>query len=55
MSTFLVKIYVLLKLHLANVGHQYLVPKDGTPLGGLIQDHIVAAVLMMIRGKFFSR
>ncbi|XP_055531445.1 DNA-directed RNA polymerase I subunit RPA1 [Wyeomyia smithii] len=37
------------------VPHQYLVPKDGTPLGGLIQDHIVSAVKLFIRGKFFNR
>ncbi|XP_055600728.1 DNA-directed RNA polymerase I subunit RPA1 [Uranotaenia lowii] len=37
------------------VPHQYLVPKDGTPLGGLIQDHIVSAVKLFIRGKFFNK
>uniref|UniRef100_A0A182YBR8 DNA-directed RNA polymerase subunit n=1 Tax=Anopheles stephensi TaxID=30069 RepID=A0A182YBR8_ANOST len=37
------------------VPYQYLVPKDGTPLGGLIQDHIVSAVKLFIRGKFFNR
>ena len=35
--------------------HQYLVPKDGTPLSGLIQDHVVAGVLMTLRGRMFSR
>ncbi|XP_053680963.1 DNA-directed RNA polymerase I subunit RPA1 [Anopheles nili] len=40
---------------LVAVPHQYLVPKDGTPLGGLIQDHIVSAVKLFIRGKFFNR
>ena len=25
-----------------NVSKQYLVPKDGTPLQGLIQDHVIA-------------
>ncbi|XP_025110197.1 DNA-directed RNA polymerase I subunit RPA1-like [Pomacea canaliculata] len=34
---------------------QYLVPKDGTPLAGLIQDHINAGVLLTIRGQFFNR
>ncbi|RZF33469.1 hypothetical protein LSTR_LSTR010125 [Laodelphax striatellus] len=40
---------------LVNVSNQYLVPKDGTPLGGLIQDHIISGVRMSIRGRFFSR
>ena len=33
----------------------YLVPKDGTPLQGLIQDHVIAAVKMTLRGRFFTR
>jgi len=41
--------------HLASTNYQYLVPKDGTPLGGLIQDHIVAGVRMTVRGRLFSR
>ncbi|XP_034242547.1 DNA-directed RNA polymerase I subunit RPA1 [Thrips palmi] len=41
--------------NLVNVCHQYLVPKDGTPLGGLIQDHMVSGVWLSVRGKFFSR
>ncbi|XP_059079806.1 DNA-directed RNA polymerase I subunit RPA1-like [Tigriopus californicus] len=40
---------------IANVCKQYLVPKDGTPLQGLIQDHIIAGVKMTIRGRFFNR
>ncbi|GFY49771.1 DNA-directed RNA polymerase I subunit RPA1 [Trichonephila inaurata madagascariensis] len=40
---------------LASVNHQYLVPKDGTPLGGLIQDHIIAGVLLTTRGRFFTK
>lgn len=39
---------------LAIVGQQYLVPKDGTPLLGLIQDHVVAGVRLTARGSFFS-
>ena len=35
--------------------HQYLVPKDGTPLSGLIQDHVVSGVLMTLRGRMFTR
>ncbi|XP_072173334.1 DNA-directed RNA polymerase I subunit RPA1-like [Diadema setosum] len=42
-------------LTIASTSHQYLVPKDGTPLGGLIQDHIVSGVRMTIRGRFFTR
>lgn len=38
-----------------NVPNQYLVPKDGSPLGGLIQDHIIAGVRMTMRGRFFNR
>lgn len=41
--------------HIVGVNHQYLVPKDGTPLGGLIQDHIIAAVLLTMRGRFFNK
>ncbi|KAI1280611.1 DNA-directed RNA polymerase I subunit RPA1 [Halotydeus destructor] len=41
--------------NLASVNKQYLVPKDGSPLSGLIQDHIVAATLLSVRGTFFSR
>jgi DNA-directed RNA polymerase I subunit RPA1 len=31
------------------------VPKDGTPILGLIQDHVVAGVLMTLRGRFFTK
>ncbi|XP_012224577.2 DNA-directed RNA polymerase I subunit RPA1 [Linepithema humile] len=41
--------------NIANVSNQYLVPKDGTPLSGLIQDYMVSGVRLTIRGKFFSR
>ncbi|TMS34735.1 hypothetical protein L596_002267 [Steinernema carpocapsae] len=40
---------------LANVGSNFLVPKDGTPILGLIQDHVVSGVLMTMRGQFFSK
>nr|CAH8848798.1 unnamed protein product [Trichobilharzia regenti] len=39
---------------LASVPHQYLVPKDGTPLAGLIQDHVIAAVKLTMRDRFFE-
>lgn len=35
--------------------NQYLVPKDGKPLAGLIQDHMIAGVSLTIRGRFFNR
>lgn len=41
--------------NIANVSNQYLVPKDGTPLSGLIQDHIISGVRLTVRGTFFSR
>ncbi|KAJ4440651.1 hypothetical protein ANN_08798 [Periplaneta americana] len=43
----------LLALQEMSVNNQYLVPKDGTLLSGLIQDHIVAGALLSIRGRFF--
>lgn len=41
--------------NLINVPNQYLVAKDGTPLGGLIQDHVISGVKMSLRGRFFNR
>nr|XP_014089551.1 DNA-directed RNA polymerase I subunit RPA1 [Bactrocera oleae] len=41
--------------NLVNVASNYLVPKDGTPLGGLIQDHVISGVKLSIRGRFFNR
>ena len=32
-----------------------MVPKDGTPILGLIQDHVVSGVLMTLRGQFFNK
>ncbi|XP_055901789.1 DNA-directed RNA polymerase I subunit RPA1 [Eupeodes corollae] len=40
---------------IANVASNYLVPKDGTPLGGLIQDHVISGVKLSIRGRFFNK
>ncbi len=34
--------------NIANVCKQYLVPKDGTPLQGLIQDHIIAGKIFFL-------
>uniref|UniRef100_A0A5K3EH83 DNA-directed RNA polymerase subunit n=2 Tax=Mesocestoides corti TaxID=53468 RepID=A0A5K3EH83_MESCO len=40
---------------LAAVPYQYLAPKDGSPLGGLIQDHVIAAVKLTTRDRFFDQ
>ncbi|XP_062988010.1 DNA-directed RNA polymerase I subunit RPA1 [Elgaria multicarinata webbii] len=40
---------------LACTDEQYLVPKDGQPLAGLIQDHMVSGTTMTTRGCFFIR
>ncbi|XP_068596137.1 DNA-directed RNA polymerase I subunit RPA1 [Brachionichthys hirsutus] len=39
---------------LVSTDQQYLVPKDGTPLAGLIQDHMVSGTRMTVRDCFFS-
>lgn len=41
--------------HLVTTHNQYLTPKDGSPLAGLIQDCVVASVMLTLRGNFFSR
>ncbi|CAH1774106.1 unnamed protein product [Owenia fusiformis] len=41
--------------NIASTNFQYLVPKDGSPLAGLIQDHMVSGVMLTIRGRFFNR
>ncbi|CAJ0960345.1 unnamed protein product, partial [Mesorhabditis belari] len=40
---------------IANVGNNFLVPKDASPLLGLIQDHVVSGVLLTLRGRMFNR
>nr|CAD7262935.1 unnamed protein product [Timema shepardi] len=40
--------------NLLNVNCQYVVPKDGTPLSGLIQDHVISGVRLSLRGVFFD-
>uniref|UniRef100_A0A672FW71 DNA-directed RNA polymerase subunit n=1 Tax=Salarias fasciatus TaxID=181472 RepID=A0A672FW71_SALFA len=40
---------------LVSTDRQYLVPKDGKPLAGLIQDHMVSGTRMTIRDCFLSR
>ncbi|CAK1554227.1 unnamed protein product [Leptosia nina] len=41
--------------NIMSVRKQYLVPKDGTPLSGLIQDHVISGVRISLRGTFFSK
>lgn len=41
--------------NIMSVRKQYLVPKDGTPLSGLIQDHVISGVKMSLRGTFFTK
>ncbi|KAK0133909.1 DNA-directed RNA polymerase I subunit RPA1 [Merluccius polli] len=40
---------------LISTDEQYLVPKDGKPLAGLIQDHMVSGTRMTLRGCFFTK
>jgi DNA-directed RNA polymerase I subunit RPA1 len=35
--------------------HQYVVPRNGTPLRGLIQDHVGLGVLLTMKGTFLTR
>ena len=41
--------------HIANTDNQYLVPTSGSPLRGLIQDHVVAAVWMTCKNTLYTR
>ncbi|XP_063236510.1 DNA-directed RNA polymerase I subunit RPA1 [Bacillus rossius redtenbacheri] len=41
--------------NLLSVNNQYAVPKDGTPLSGLMQDHVISGVQISLRGRFFTR
>ena len=40
---------------IAATDYQYLVPTDGSPLRGLIQDHIVSGVLLTLKDTWFTR
>ncbi|KAI9293532.1 beta and beta-prime subunits of DNA dependent RNA-polymerase [Neoconidiobolus thromboides FSU 785] len=40
---------------IANTDNQYLVPTNGAPLRGLIQDHVATGVLMTCKDTFFTR
>ena len=41
--------------HIAGTDHQYVVPTNGKPLRGLIQDHVVMGVLLTKRDTFLER
>ncbi|XP_026412301.1 DNA-directed RNA polymerase I subunit 1-like [Papaver somniferum] len=41
--------------HIVNANNQYLVPTSGEPKRGLIQDHIISAVLLTKKDTFFTR
>ncbi|XP_065855362.1 DNA-directed RNA polymerase I subunit 1 [Euphorbia lathyris] len=41
--------------NIVNANHQYVRPSNGEPLRGLIQDHIVSAVLLTKRDTFLSQ
>lgn len=40
---------------IVHADQQYIVPTDGKPIRGLIQDHVVAATLISKRGTFFTK
>lgn len=40
---------------LVTTHNQYLTPKDGAPLAGLVQDCVVAGVTLSVRGSIFER
>ena len=40
---------------ISNTDSQYLVPTDGSPLRGLIQDHVVTGVLVSLKDTFLDR
>ena len=40
---------------IANTDNQYLAPTDGSPLRGLIQDHVVTGVMITMKDTFLNR
>jgi DNA-directed RNA polymerase I subunit RPA1 len=40
---------------ISNTENQYIVPTSGKPIRGLIQDSIVSAVFITMKGSFFER
>ena len=50
------KLYIIINvIVLVSTNYNYLSPKDGKPLAGLIQDHVVSGVMMTSRGRLFGR
>lgn len=47
--------YLMSIEEIANADNQYLVPRNGAPIRGLIQDHVVSGVLLTKRDTFFTR
>lgn len=41
--------------HIAATDHQYIVPRNGMPLRGLIQDYVISGALLTKRDAFFNR
>ena len=41
-------------INLVATPHQYLTPKDGSPISGLIQDHVIGGVLLTMRGRMVN-
>lgn len=41
--------------HIVHADHQYIVPTDGKPIRGLIQDHVFGATLLTRRDAFLTR
>eukprot|EP01083_Nonionella_stella_P050855 135148_1 len=40
---------------LSDTAHQYVTPKDGSPLRGIVQDHVCGGLLLSKRDTFFTR
>eukprot|EP00455_Lapot_gusevi_P023602 TRINITY_DN244_c0_g1_i2.p1 TRINITY_DN244_c0_g1~~TRINITY_DN244_c0_g1_i2.p1 ORF type:complete len:1325 (-),score=504.26 TRINITY_DN244_c0_g1_i2:138-4112(-) len=40
---------------IANTDNQYIIPTNGKPIRGLIQDHVVSGVLLTARDSFFTK
>ena len=45
----------IFNLTTAIADEQYLVPKDGKPIAGLIQDHMISGVLLTVKGTHFCK
>lgn len=52
MTDGIIKVLIII---LVSTHNQYLVPKNGAPLAGLIQDHVIGGVTLCMRGRFFTK